>query len=196
MFSKKGIYLTMFNNRFVFAMLLSCLFLVGCGSRTVVVTGDSTMEEMEQTEKNQAKLAKATPPPQFDYSLERENLVRKLKTWNVRNKVSYIYLLSNDGNVIANYVVHGKVSSLNSFLTTPQQVVSIPNRALQGYTQHVLPSPDFDGSYGDNPKGIFFFTTSEAYVEWTGQYLLSDQPLKITSPIKLLTTVDLEKQGK
>lgn len=178
---------------FAFMAALSMSGCGGCGGD--LDTGSTTKTEMEQTESNHRKLVASTPPPQFDHSLERENLVRRLKALNVQNKTSYIYLLSLDGSVVANYVVKGKVSSLNSALTTPEQVVAIPRRTGNERTYHVLPSPDFDGSYGNNPEGIFFFTADDTYVEWSGTYLLADKPLKITSPVKLQANIDLEKKG-
>lgn len=30
--------------------------------------------------------------------------------------------------------------------------------------------------------GIFFFTTEGAYVEWAGEYMVSDFPLKLSTP--------------
>lgn len=156
-----------------------------------VKTGESTKKEMEQTETNQQRLATAQPPPQISVSLERKNLIRRLERLNKENQISYIYLISY-GKVMAFYTVNGKVSSLNSLLTTPEQVVNIPSPG-GGYVQHVLPSPDFDGSYGKNPEGIFFFTTSDVYVEWEGQFLWSDQPLKLTQPPELVINLEEKK---
>lgn len=159
--------------------------LCGCGRDNTV------MVEAKQTEENHKRLVKATPPPQFEHSLERENLVRRLKTLNVQNKVMYIYLMTWDGKVVGHDVVQGKVSSLNSLLTTPEQLVSYNG---SGYQK--MPSPDFDGSYGKNPEGIFWFTPDGEYCEWNGLYFLSDRPRKINTPISLSSTVDLEKKGK
>ena len=42
---------------------------------------------------------------------------------------------------------------------------------------------DIDGSYGENDNGIFFFTPDGKYVEWTGEYLFSDIPFEVDSPV-------------
>jgi len=144
----------------------------GCNE---VKTGQSTKVEMEQTETNQQRLAAAQPPPQIAVSLERKNLIERLQRLNKEDGIGYVYLLSNGGQVMAFYTIRGKVSSLNSLLTTPEQVARV-----NGYYFN-LPSPDFDGSYGKNPEGIFFFTTSNALVEWSGLYMYSDQPLTMTT---------------
>lgn len=166
--------------------------LVGCG--TQVVTDPSILKEGLQTEANHKKLVSATPPPQFDHSLERENLVRRLKTLNVQNKVMYVYCMTMDGKVVMQSLVQGKVSSINSLLTTPEQIIQVRNGS--NWWHEKMPSPDFDGSYGKNPEAIFWFTPEGEYCEWSGYYFLSDRPRNITTPVSLTTTVDLEKKGK
>jgi hypothetical protein len=157
-----------------------------CDPVDLTHTGNSTKKEMEQTEDNQVRLAAAQPPPAISVSLERKNLIERLKRLNTENRIGYVYLLSNGGSVMAFYTIQGKVSSLNSLLTTPEQVTPVCQRYPDGTSgwrcgQFTLPSPDFDGSYGKNPEGIFFFTTSGALVEWSGAYLYSDQPLSMKS---------------
>ncbi len=182
------------NSRLRFLpLLLVAVFLAACGdSCEGVKTGDSTKKEMEQTEENQQRLVKAVPPPMLTDSLERHNLRDRLERLNKAEAIGYVYLMSNDGKIVAYYTVKGRVSSLNSYLTTPEQVVRIPSGG--GYSLHTLPSPDFDGSYGKNPDGIFFFTTEGAYVEWQGLYLFSDQPLKLSqAPLMVMETPDTAK---
>lgn len=166
---------------------------VGCGPP--IKSGESTRLEMEQTENNQKRLAQATPPPQFDHSLERENLVRRLKILNVQNKTMYIYCMGLNGNVVYHGMVQGKVSSLNSLLTTPEQIAFMRD-PRGGYIQEKLPSPDFDGSYGKNPEGVFWFSPDGGYHEWSGTYYLSDRPEKIAVPISIVSTVDLQDPVK
>jgi len=151
-------------------------------SDTGVSTGDSThSQEARITEKNQAGLLKSDPPPQLTDSQERKNLIERLKRLNDANKVGYVYLLGPQGQLVAYYTIKGKVTSLNSYLTTSQQVAcqSPDSSADKGCV--VVDSPDLDGSYGKNPEGIFFFATNGAMVEWAGNYMYSDQPLNLTT---------------
>jgi hypothetical protein len=46
-----------------------------------------------------------------------------------------------------------------------------------------------DGSYGSNGDAIFFFTTDDIYVEWRGDYMLADQPLKMTTQPELVRQI-------
>lgn len=162
------------------------LVLTGCGN--MPETGESTMTEMEQTEKNHQRLVAAVPPPVLKTSQERKNLVKRLERFNSEDKQSFIYLVDY-GKIMAYYPVLGKVSSVNSMLTTTEQLV-VRRIASGNYEAVTLPSPDLDGSYGSNGDAIFFFTDTDAYVEWNGTYMLSDQPLKLSQPPELQIIVD------
>ena len=154
----------------------------GCSSG--VETGKSTKLEMEQTEANHERLVAAVPPPQIKSSQERINLKKRLERFNNPNKVSYIYLI-NYGKIMAFYTIKGKVSSVNSLLTTPDQIVTMTSGSglsERRFTRHVVSSPDLDGSYGSNGNAIFFFTTDDTYVEWNGEFMLCDKPLKLSTP--------------
>lgn len=146
--------------------------------------------EMRQNEETQKRLATAVPAPVVKTSIERKNLKRRIERINTENMVSYVYLLSQTGKVVAYYTINGKVSSLNSYLTAMERV----EKVADGFTNYgptfvTLEAPDLDGSYGKNVEGVFFFTTEGAYVEWNGQYIWSDQPLKIAQQPELIQEV-------
>ena len=49
-----------------------------------------------------------------------------------------------------------------------------------------------DSSYGNNEggdNGVFFFTTEGVLVEWSGKFLYSDVPLKLTTEPVLVAQV-------
>jgi hypothetical protein len=118
--------------------------------------------------------------------LERYNLIRRAYWVNgqrekanalpceVVKPLGYIVLFTEGGGVVGKFVVDGKVSSLNSFLTPD---TSSPNGTSASWLA------DVDGSYGENDNGIFFFTVDGKYVEWTGIYLYSDIPFEIDVPV-------------
>lgn len=148
-------------------------------------TGESTKAEMELTEKNHQRLIAAVPAPQLSTSQERKNLRRRLNTFNNENKVSYIYLIDY-GKVMGFYPIKGKPSSVNSKLTTGDQVVRVKHVRGGSYHGYVIESPQLDGSYGENGDAIFFFTPDGTYVEWNGVYMMCDKPLKMSSPPTLV----------
>lgn len=169
--------------------------LVGIGLVMVLICGcegANTTQRQEQnaTEIQQAIHLKAVPPPKLQTSQERKNLAERLLRFNTDSKVSYIYLISF-GKVMAFYPVKGKVSSVNSLLTTPEQVIRI-GEGISDRTRHVVASPDLDGSYGSNGDAVFFFTTDGTYVEWNDTYMLCDKPLKMSTPPALVMQVGEE----
>lgn len=139
------------------------------------------------------KLQESQPTPtDIEYSLERYNLIRRLYWVNgererantlpcpIEKPLGYIILFTEGGSVVGRFVVDGKVSSLNSFLTPDSQYYEIA--AGSGlYRNRWL--ADVDGSYGENDNGIFFFTPDGKYIEWTGIYLYSDIPFEVDDPV-------------
>lgn len=154
--------------------------------RSSTPSNGTQAQEQKLTEDNQATLDENQPAPKLTHSIERDNLIKKLKLTNDANKVGFVYLMGANGQVVANYTVKGKVSSLNSLLTTTEQLRCASADSTSDKGCSAVTSPDLDGSYGDNPSGIFFFTTSGAYVEWSGTYLYADQALNITSAVTLI----------
>ena len=166
-------------------ILIFGLLFVGCeetsGSRQDV---DNTIEAANSLQKNQPT------PTDVSYSLERYNLIRRtywvngqrekanLLPCEVDKPLGYIVLFS--GNVVVgNFVVDGKVSSLNSFLTPDSEYYDIIGSSSY-YNKWLA---DVDGTYGENDSGIFFFTPDGKYIEWSGDYLYSDIPFEVDSPV-------------
>jgi hypothetical protein len=160
---------------------------------TSIAPQDVAKAEQKDQQQNQAGLVKAQPATKLDWSLERDQLDKRNVLWNDPNKISYIYLMSY-GKVMAFYTIKGKVSSVNSSLTGAEQIVKDPN--IEGYGEGhyseslLMESPDYDGSYGDNGAGVFFFCTDGTYVEWNGEYMLCDRPLKLATQPELVRQVD------
>lgn len=147
--------------------------------------------EQQQSAANQAALIRSTPIPRVEHSLERANLVKRAQRVNSLNLNSCITLFSNTGAVVAFFPVDGKVSSLNSYLQSGEQVIKDPYSTSNGGSAYtgsiVIEAPDIDGAYGANANGIFFFTAdTDAYVEWKGDYFWSDQCLKPVSATLLV----------
>lgn len=127
-------------------------------------------------------------PTDIDYSLERYNLIRRTYWVNgqrekanalpceIEKPLGYIVLFADSGAVVGSFIVDGKVSSLNSFLTPDSEYYSTGTNFNDWLA-------DVDGSYGQNDTGIFFFTPDGKYIEWTGTYLYSDIPLIVDDPV-------------
>ena len=164
----------------VIAIIMLCGVIVGCEM-------DGSAADTSSTKKTAANLQSNQPTPtDINYSLERYNLIRRAYWVNgqrekanalpceVVKPLGYIVLFSGN-TVVGNFIVDGKVSSLNSFLTPDSEYYS--DHTSNGWLA------DVDGSYGENDNGIFFFTVDGKYVEWTGTYLYSDIPFEVDDPI-------------
>lgn len=148
---------------------------------------DGAQKDRAATSLLAANLAENQPTPtDIDYSLERYNLIKRAYWVNGQREkanalpceivkpLGHIVLFAESGSVIGSFIVDGKVSSLNSFLTPESNYYS----SSMSYW-----IADVDGSYGENDNGIFFFTTDGKYIEWTGTYLYSDIPFIVDDPI-------------
>lgn len=106
----------------------------------------------------------------------------------VEKPFGYIVLFTDNGGVVGRFVVDGKVSSLNSFLTPDSEVYEVEGETASSMVRNNGTYdndwiPDVDGSYGENDSGIFFFTPDGNYIEWTGTYLYSDIPFEVENPV-------------
>lgn len=119
-------------------------------------------------------------------SLERKNIAERLVRYNDPNKISYIYLLGENAQVVAYYTIKGKVSNAGSQLLPEDDIL---DPCSQSYCPTVVDSAGDDGSYGPDEDAIFFFTTDGTLVEWPGLYLLSDKPLDVKTPVSLVAKV-------
>lgn len=176
----------------IILVILAVLSFAGCEEN--LETGGSK-QDVENTKIAANTIQKNQPTPtDINYSLERYNLIRRAYWVNgqrekanalvceIEKPLGYIVLFS--GNVVVgNFVVDGKVSSLNSFLTPDSEHYEM---AATGETRYLYTNnwlADVDGSYGTNDSGIFFFTPDGKYIEWSGDYLYSDIPFIVDEPV-------------
>ena len=168
--------------------------LTGCAE---AVPTNGSKQDTKNTIETISNLQSNQPTPtDIDYSLERYNLIRRAYWVNgqrekaaavicpVEKPLGYIVLFTESGSTVGRFVVDGKVSSLNSYLTPDSEYYEqeyLSNGASRGTGNHWI--ADVDGSYGANDNGIFFFTPDSKYIEWTGTYLYSDIPFEVEDPI-------------
>lgn len=163
-----------------------------CGSMDIPTPADK--QQTKQLEKLQNDFITRQPIPEVEFSVERQNVIDRIKRWNDPNKVSYIYLISENGIILAYFPIKGKVTALNTYATPDLQIVDDPYaRSYEGSQGQVVDAPDELGTYGENNDGVFFFLTDGTYVEWTGHYLLADQPIKLTQQPIMLYEIESEK---
>ena len=163
-----------------------------------------TQLDIQSTQNVANKLQENQPTPSdIDYSLERYNLIRRAYWVNgqrekanalpceIEKPLGYVVLFTDSGAVVGSFIVDGKVSSLNSYLTPDseyyeknlnyQSNYAENSSAVNRYSNKWI--ADVDGTYGENDHGIFFFTPDGKYIEWTGTYLYSDIPMIVDDPV-------------
>ena len=165
----------------IIAIIITMLF-VNCEASGIYNDTQNTLTNANNLQ------TKQPTPTDIDYSLERYNLIRRAYWVNgqrekamsvpcaVAKPLGYIVLFTESGSVVGSFVVDGKVSSLNSYLTPDSEYYSYEGRYIEWLA-------DVDGSYGENDAGIFFFTPDGKYLEWTGIYLYSDIPFVVDDPV-------------
>lgn len=180
----------------VIALVIVSMVATGCsfGSGTSTNTRGGTAADTSAQKAVADTLAShQATPTDIDYSLERYNLIRRAYWVNgqrekanmlvceIAKPLGYIVLFSGT-TLVGRFIVDGKVSSLNSYLT-PSNVDGVTGNSSAGYTTYTTEMADVDGSYGENDSGIFFFTPDGKYIEWTGTYLYSDIPFSVDNPV-------------
>lgn len=174
---------------FIIPALCVLFLLAGCEVPTTTTQNYKT--ESQTMKEAQSAMVTQVPIPKITTSVERKNVAKRAELFNVENKISYIYLV-NYGRVMAFYTVKGKVSSLRSYLAPMEKIVrpdGSENCWMSSENCIVVEAPDLDGTYGENVAGVFFFTTEGAYVETQMDYLMSDQPLKLTTQPELVREI-------
>lgn len=161
--------------------LSAAILLVGC-EQTPSKPQSAAAQEAASVEANQQALISQIPPPRLTTSQERKNLVKRHERINGKqNMTGCIYLISH-GTVMAFYPVNGKVTSLNAYLMAGERAVKrdLDLGEFNGQEITMEEQPDYDGAYGKNADGVFFFTAdTDTYVEWAGEYLWSDSCLAL-----------------
>lgn len=188
----------------IICMLMAAVLMfsmAACGASDYEESGSK--QDIKSTMNTASTLQEKQPTPtDIDYSLERYNLIRRAYWVNgqrekaatvicqVDKPLGYIVLFTESGSVVGRFIVDGKVSSLNSYLTPDSEYYEkdmgysnddYDMRPVDRYSNRWL--ADVDGSYGENDAGIFFFTPDGKYVEWTGTYLYSDIPFEVEDPV-------------
>lgn len=141
-------------------------------------TQDTAIAQQDTITKH---LVETQPAPNIKYSVERQNLIQRYKTYSDKNKVSFIALTTLNGGIVYTGVVKGKVSAVSSQLTPSDRMVcadiSDENAACS-----TISVPEPDGSWSTNGAGVFWFDDHGVYHEWNGTYLISDAPFTLSTP--------------
>ncbi len=137
-------------------------------------------------------MQKAQPTTKLEYSIERENINKRLRLLNDQNQIRWIYCLSDTGNIILSSPVLVKVTS------STKRLEPSTGRVYGGHDYHIINGNEYvsdelmsaDGTFGQSDQYIFWFTPEGQYFQWSGKYILSDVPLKLEKSV--LSTDDVD----
>ena len=174
---------------FSILLLFTVTLLTSCTPRKRNVTA---LQEQNKTEVNQAQLNEIQPAPQINWSLERDNLIKRFKLQNDRSISFFMYVFIEGVSDPIGYYQVNKISSVNSQLTNTEQLVEYHISGV-GVEICNLPSPAEDGSYGTNGDAIFGFTPEGIYIETNMKYITSTVPLTFTKPVNRLAIINTEQ---
>jgi len=102
---------------------------------------------------------------------EQKNIQLRLKLTSQPGLLGYIVLLNESGDPVLYTTVKGKITSSGKRLTQPWQ------RTYEGRT---APAPSDEGTWGSSDPYIYFWDQGGRYHQWSGEYLYSDQPIRLT----------------
>lgn len=181
-------------------LFISLLFTVltseSCNDNGGRPSNTTAKDEQAHTELNQKSLNATQPPPTISWSLERDNLIKRFKLQNDRSVNFFMYVFIEGVADPIGYYQVTKVSSVNSQLTNPEQLVYQPSSGSGSTDYFSLPSPAEDGSYGTNGDGVFGFTPEDIYIETDLHYITSTVPLSFTHPVNRLALINTDEAKK
>lgn len=136
------------------------LVLTGCTSEN-----DTAKNERSIRNSGYARLAAQQPAHQMDYSPSRDTINFWIDTWGKPGKLSYVYLLASNGQMIGYYVFKGLPVSYCAALTPTYDVIKdSSNWAFP------VPAPGVDGVYYSGGQCSAYYgkdATTNSYIEYT-----------------------------
>lgn len=162
-----------FKNIFLAVAAIASLGLAACSMPPVNETNKDVQAQ---------KAAAAADSIQFTENAEIENIKRRLELTSNPGQIGFILLMNEMGQPVAYMSVKGKVTSGSKRLTQPQIVKCLDMVATTSCEWTVTEGPSDEGTYGSSTPYIFFWTTEDQYIQWSGKYLYSDKPLRTSVP--------------
>ncbi len=140
---------------------------------------DGTTSSPSATKQTQSqKAAEAADSINFSENAEIDNITARLKLTSDPGLVGYVALINGMGQVVMYTTVQGKITSGGKRLTNPTQLYKIDRGEYNGSS--LGPAPSDEGTWGSSNPYVYFTTTAGQYVQWSGLYLYSDKPFRLT----------------
>lgn len=105
----------------------------------------------------------------FSDNAEIDNIRRRLELTSKPGLLGYIVLLNESGSPVMYTTVKGKVTSGSKRLTSPGYCLGVPGNEC----------PSDEGTFGSSNPYVYFWDEGGRYHQWSGEYLYSDQPIRL-----------------
>lgn len=177
----------------LFTVLFASVLFISCKEQNT--ENQTAIKEQEHTENNQSRLNQNQPLPNITWSMERDNLIKLKKLQNDRTVTFFMYVFIEGISDPIGYYQVNKVSSVNSQLSNPEQIISgrsIGNN-LPNEMAIAIPSPSEDGSYGTNGDAVFGFTPEDICIETNMKFICATVPLHFSKPVNRLAIIDTDQ---
>ena len=166
---------------------LRTLVLASACTLTLALFGCAESERVREMQKKQATY-------QITYSVERDNINKRLELSNDPTQIMWFYGLSDIGNIVLSSPVVGKLSSSTKRLeprTTDNDSSTYGFVGNERYSTNEIMGAD--GTYGESDQYVFWFTPEKQYFQWNGRYILSSAPVKTEKVILNLRDIDYQE---
>lgn len=154
-------------NRFIILAACAALSLSACKPDAAAQTKTSQSQ----------KAAEAANSISFTENAEIENIKARLELTSKPGILGFITLMNAAGQPIAYYSVKGKITSGGKRLTKPVKLHHVDRGEFNGTA--LGPAPSDEGTWGSSSPYVYFWTTDGRYIQWSGDYLYSDQPYRL-----------------
>jgi hypothetical protein len=113
-------------------------------------------------------------------SLELQNQRVRVLRFNEPTKTGWIHCFAANGVLIGTFPVLGKVSSLQSSMTSSTGVfLGTGGNGYPAGDNVPVDMPGDDISFGPNEDGVFWLTPDRVYMTWNGPYMYVDTDLDV-----------------
>lgn len=127
-------------------------------------------EESQRQQSNYERLAAGQPAGDANHSPTRETINFWLETWGQEpGKLSYVYLLAGNGQMVGYFIFEGLPVSYCASLT-PTYRFERPYGSGSGTNGHMVPAPAMDGVYYSGGQCDAYYgkdAVSGSYMEYT-----------------------------
>jgi hypothetical protein len=183
-------------------LLIALIGILAAGCETTDSTPQRNEAQIRQS--SYARLARLQPAHQMQYSPSRDTVNFWIDTWGkTPGKLSYVYLLASNGQMIGYYVFRGLPVSYCAALTPTYDFLDIEGDGYNKYAGPQVPAPGVDGVFYSGGQCAAYYgkdATTNQYIEYTiGQgisALIYERPLprQDVEPLGFTTIAEAKKK--